>query len=153
MNEGRDAATSAKEYLSQIRKLDIMIQQKVDQLQELQAKAEGVGSMDYSADRVQTSPVDSMSKNVISIVDLEADIRRKLNQYIQTKTKIIDEIQALDDAKHIEILYKRYVEYKTITAVAYEMGYEYTWLCHLHGDALAAFTDKYLKTTNKHKGE
>lgn len=130
-----------------------MIQQKMDQLQELQAKAEGLGSMDYSADRVQTSPVDSMSKDVIAIVDMGADIRRKLNQYIQTKAKIIDEIQALDDTKHIEILYKRYVEYKTITTVAYEMGYEYTWLCHLHGDALAAFTDKYLRNTNKHKGE
>ena len=105
--------------------------------------------MDYSADRVQTTPVDSMSANVGRMLELEEQVMQRLRQYIETKARIMDEIQQLEDARYIDILYKRYVEYKSITAVAYEMGYEYTWLCHLHGDALKAFGDKFLKPTNK----
>lgn len=105
--------------------------------------------MDYSADRVQSAPVDSLSQNVGRMLDIEKSIRQKLMAYIEMKTRIVDEIQQLEDERYIEILYKRYVEYKSITAVAYEMGYEYTWICHLHGEALKAFGDKYLKNTNK----
>ena len=126
-----------------------MIRQKADQLAELRTKAEGNGSMDYAADRVQTTPVDSMSANVGRMLELEEQVMMTLRQYIETKTKIVDEIQQLEDARYIEILYKRYVEYKSITAVAYEMGYEYTWFCHLHGDALKAFGDRFLNPTNK----
>ncbi len=141
---------NVKTYLNQIRKLDILIRQKQEQLQELRSKAEGQGSVDYAADRVQTSPVDSLSENVAAFVDLQSEIENTLRQYIRTKSMIIDQIQQLEDTRYIEILYKRYVEYKNITVVAYEMGYEYTWLCHLHGDALNAFAEKHMKNTSKH---
>lgn len=49
---------NAKEHLSQIKRLNIQIRQKKEQLEELSVKAQGLRSFDYTADRVQsTQPI------------------------------------------------------------------------------------------------
>ncbi len=109
-----------------------------------------MSSFDYSADRVQSTPVDKLSADVGRILELEEQIRARMMQYIEAKTRIIDEIQQLQEPRYIEILYKRYVEDKNLTIVAKEIPYEYTYACHLHGEALKAFEDKILNATNNH---
>ena len=122
-----------------------MIKQKKEQLEELNVKAQGLSSFDYSADRVQTTPAgDQLSTDVGRILELEDEIRAKLMQYIEAKTKIIDEIQMLKETKYIQILYKRYVEDKNMAQVAKEIPYEYAYACHMHGEALKAFEEKIL---------
>ena len=122
-----------------------MIKQKKEQLEELNVKAQGLSSFDYSADRVQTTPAgDQLSTDVGRILELEDQIRAKLMQYIEAKTKIIDEIQMLKETKYIQILYKRYVEDKNMAQVAKEIPYEYAYACHMHGEALKAFEEKIL---------
>ena len=122
-----------------------MIKQKKEQLEELNVKAQGLSSFDYSADRVQTTPAgDQLSTDVGRILELEDQIRAKLMQYIEAKTRIIDEIQMLKETKYIQILYKRYVEDKNMAQVAKEIPYEYAYACHMHGEALKAFEEKIL---------
>ena len=122
-----------------------MIKQKKEQLEELNVKAQGLSSFDYSADRVQTTPAgDQLSTDVGRILELEDQIRAKLMQYIEAKTKIIDEIQMLKETKYIQILYKRYVEDKNMAQIAKEIPYEYAYACHMHGEALKAFEEKIL---------
>lgn len=122
-----------------------MIKQKKEQLEELNVKAQGLSSFDYSAERVQTTPAgDQLSTDVGRILELEDQIRAKLMQYIEAKTKIIDEIQMLKETKYIQILYKRYVEDKNMAQIAKEIPYEYAYACHMHGEALKAFEEKIL---------
>ena len=49
------------------------------------------------------------------------------------------EIQSLDSPVYIDILYKRYVEYKTLEEIAVEMSYSYRQVLRLHGLALQDF--------------
>ena len=46
----------AKEYLQQLRRLDTVIDQKIKELDDLRSMSTSVGSIDYSKERVQTSP-------------------------------------------------------------------------------------------------
>ena len=99
----------------------------------------GCNAIDYG-ERVQTSPsADEIPNEVIRRAELEADISRKIERFLQLKHKIINEIQSLDNAVYVSILYKRYVEYKSLEEIAVEMNYSYRQIKRLHGLALLDF--------------
>ena len=99
-----------KEYLRQLHRLEVCIEQRQEELNRLREFI-GCNAIDYG-ERVQTSPsADSIPNEVIRRAELEADISRKIERFLQLKHKIINEIQSLDNAVYVNILYKRYVEY------------------------------------------
>lgn len=62
------------EFLRVLRKSDREIAKKMDKLEELKAKIEGVGAISY-AERVQSSgEMDRMASTLVKIVDLEREI-------------------------------------------------------------------------------
>ena len=127
-----------KEYLRQLHRLELCIEQRQEELNRLRELI-GSHAIDYG-ERVQTSPsADSIPDEVIRRADLEADISRKIERFLQLKHKIINEIQLLDNAVYVNILYKRYVEYKTLEEIAVEMNYSYRQIKRLHGLALLDF--------------
>lgn len=132
-----------KEYLRQLRRLELCIEQRQEELNRLRELI-GCNAIDYG-ERVQTSPsADSIPNEVIIRAELEADISRKIERFLQLKHKIINEIQSLDNAVYVSILYKRYVEYKSLEEIAVEMNYSYIHIKRLHGYALKKFSAKYI---------
>lgn len=131
-----------KEYLRQLRVFSIKIQQKKDELEGLKAAAENV-SAGIDSERVQTSPKDRMPDDVSRIVDLESEIHKDIQELLILKNKIINEIQGLSNPVYIEILYKRYVEYKSLEEISVELKYSYVHVKRLHGIALQAFRRFY----------
>lgn len=101
----------AKEYLQQLQRLDTIINQKLAELEDLRLKAEGVGSIDYAKDKVQTSAAgDAPFVNIIGrMADLKAEISAEIEEYANEKHLIIKQIQALANPAYVQILYKRYV--------------------------------------------
>ena len=131
-----------KEYLRQLRRLEVCIEQRQEELNRLRELI-GCNAIDY-CERVQTSPsADSIPNEVIRRVELEADISRKIERFLQLKHKIINEIQSLDNAAYVSILYKRYVEYKSLEEIAVEMNYSYIHIKRLHGYALLEFKKRF----------
>lgn len=127
-----------KEYLRQLRRLEVCIEQRQEELNRLRELI-GCHAIDYG-DRVQTSPsADSIPNEVIRRAELEADISRKIERFLQLKHKIINEIQSLDNAVYVKILYMRYVEYKSLDEIAEKMNYSYRQVLRLHGTALKEF--------------
>jgi len=140
----------AKEYLQKLQRLDTVINQKIAELNDLRMKAEGVGSIDYARDKVQTSPAaDAPFANMVGqIADLKAEIGAEIEKYMHEKHRIINQIQALENSRHIEILYKRYVEFKSLEAIAAEMRFTYQYIVELHGCALREFQTTYKNLYN-----
>lgn len=144
----------AKEYLQQLQWIDTVIGQKIKEAEDLHLKSACTGSIDYSKERVQTSasrdaPFAKMTEN---ITDLEMEINQEINEFHLQKHKIINEIQGLNNSKHIEILYKRYIEFKRLEVIAVEMNFTYQYVVELHGCALKEFQKTYenlLKTYRK----
>ena len=127
-----------KEYLRQLHRLELCIEQRQEELNRLRELI-GCHAIDYG-DRVQTSPsADSIPNEVIRRAELEADISRKIERFLQLKHKIINEIQSLDNAVYVKILYMRYVEYKSLDEIAEKMNYSYVHMKRLHGSALNEF--------------
>ena len=127
-----------KEYLRQLHRLELCIEQRQEELNRLRELI-GSHAIDYG-ERVQTSPsADSIPNEVIRRAELEADISRKIERFLQLKHKIINEIQSLDNAVYVKILYMRYVEYKSLDEIAEKMNYSYRQVLRLHGTALKEF--------------
>lgn len=135
----------AKDYLKQVELLDIRINQKMKQRDELKALASELKSFDYSTEKVQSSGnPDGMSGKVSRYVDMEREIDTEIDNFVNLKDKIIREIQSLDDARYIIVLYMRYLNYKKFEEIAVELNYDYQHVRRLHGQALQAFEEKIL---------
>lgn len=85
----------------------------------------------------------------MAAVDKYVDLERKINNMIDRMTdlrhEIIEKIQQLNDERYVQILYKRYVEFKSFELIACELKYDYKWTCRLHGYALQEFEKEVLK--------
>lgn len=139
---------TVKEYLEQIKTLDIKIDQKQKQLDELRLKAYGDKSPSIGKSLIQSSPNgDQMESSVVRYVDLEHEIEVMIDNYTDTKNRIINEIHMLNNNLFIQLLFKRYVEYKQLDVIAIEMNYTEDYIRHVHGNALEAFRTKVLNRT------
>lgn len=144
---------SAKEYLQQLRRFDLLINQKIQELSELRMTAESLPGMKYSEDKVQKS----LSQNapfissVHRIIELEKEIDAEIDRFVDEKHRIINQIQGLSDMQHIEVLFKRYVEYKSLETISEEMGYTPQYVREIHGQALEKFQETYINQQNPTK--
>lgn len=131
----------AKEYLQQLQRLDTMINQKIKELGDLRLMSQSAGGIDYSKERVQSSPSGDAPfvKPVLRMIELEQEINAEIDRFVDEKHEIINQIQALQNPKHIDILYKHYVEFKRLEIVAVEMNFTYQYIVELHGTALKEF--------------
>ena len=135
----------AKEYLQQLQRLDTIISQKMVELEDLHLKVTSTGSIDYSKERVQTSPSgDAPFANMIArIADLEDEINAEIDRFVDEKHKIINQIQGLKNSDYISLLFKRYVEFKKFETIAVEMNFTYQYVLNMHGYALKEFESAY----------
>lgn len=139
----------AKEYLQQLQRLDTVINQKIKEVQDLRVQMQSGGGIDYSKERVQSSPSGDAPfvKPICKIIDLEAEINAEIDKFVDEKHKIINQIQGLKNSDYISLLFKRYVEFKSLERICVEMNFSYDYIKHLHGYALKEFEDKILNTT------
>jgi hypothetical protein len=142
---------TAREYLQQLQKLNMLINQKTNELEDLHALSTSVSGVDYSKDRVQTSTsADAPFVKIINkIITIDEEVKEEIDSLARKKHKIINQIQALNNPKYIEILYKHYVEFKRLEVVAVEMNYSIRNIYFIHRKALQIFQSKYLTKSKK----
>lgn len=134
---------TAKEYLEQLSVLNEMIDQNVERLGELRELAGSTGGIQYG-ERVQTSPSgDVLEKKVVKYVQLEQEISNEIDKFADAKEQIIREIRGLHNKNYIQVLYKIYVQFKSVRDVSKEIGKSYGYTIELHNKALSAFKNTY----------
>lgn len=136
-----DKKLTAKQYLDQLRVIDTKINQKMEELADLMTAATSTGAIDYSKDRVQTSPQNAQENRICKYVDLDAEINREIDEFVDIKHRVTREIQELNVDYYIKILFKVYVQYKTVKDAANEIGLSYQYVRDLHKKALKAFEE------------
>lgn len=131
---------TTKEYLSQIRLLNLKIDQKMEEKADLMSRAMGNHSPVLTKDKVQSSiSGDKMSNTIDRYVDLEKEIDDLIDMYVDKRDTIINQIHQMNNHRYIRILYLRYVKYCTFEYIAVEMNYSIRGIYKLHGNALQAF--------------
>lgn len=134
---------NAKKYLEKIREAEIKLGQRIDELNDMRSRITLISGIDYSKDRVQSSP-SSGNKQIEALVDLEAKIWSAVQTEEELKDKIIGEIQQLTNPLYVDILFRRYVKFQSFERISYDMNYAYNYVCNLHGEALIAFENEVL---------
>lgn len=136
---------TAKEYLQEIKKMDISIDQMQAEFDLLKKGRTYIGGMDYSADRVQTSPNGSgFTKLSDKLYDMQKEINEEIDRFNDMRHKRICQIQKLSKTEYVDILFRRYVQYQSFEVISADMGFSYNYVCNLHGEALKEFAEKFL---------
>lgn len=135
---------TARQYLTQLQELDTNINQDLERLDDMKTNACSTGAIDYSAERVQTSPSgDSLCKAVTNYVAFNEQINREIDSFSDAKEQIIKQIRGLHDARYSQVLFKVYVQFKTLKVASGEMGMSYQYVRNLHSAALTRFEEIY----------
>nr|DAO05092.1 MAG TPA: Protein of unknown function (DUF1492) [Bacteriophage sp.] len=134
---------TTKEYLGQISRLNRMINNKLTEIAQLKDMAASI-SAPQSGDRVQTTPnFDKIGTKYAKIDEMERKIDGMVDELVDKKEKIIQQIDSMEDENTYNILFARYIEKKTFEVIATEMKYSWRQVVRLHGTALKQFEKKY----------
>lgn len=132
-----------KEYLGQLDRLDKMIQNKLSEIYQLKTMACSV-TVSKNGERVQTSSdKDKLGSTIAKIVDLEQETDDLIDSFIDKRTHIIKQIDAIEDINMYHVLSARYVGKKTFDEIAAEMNYSRMQVNRIHGNALLEFEKRY----------
>ena len=135
---------TAREYLEQLAALDTNINQNIERLSEMKTNASCIGAIEYSKGRVQTSlSGDKLCNDVIRYVSFEEQINAEIDQFVDAKEQIIKEIRGLRVNNYIQVLFKVYVQFKSIKVAASEMNMSYPYVREVHRKALDLFEQTY----------
>lgn len=134
---------TTKEYLGQISRLNRMINNKLTEIAQLKDMAASI-SAPQSGEIVQTTPnFDKIGTRYAKIDEMERKIDGMVDELVDKKEKIIQQIDSMEDENTYNILFARYIEKKTFEVIATEMKYSWRQVVRLHGTALKQFEKKY----------
>lgn len=127
--------SNAKEYLNGIkykrRQLDRFKRRRADLHLDV-----SFGGIDYSADRVQSTPQNKMENAMIKLSERMAYLDRRILELSIEIDDRLSSIESLENGTYRDILFKHYAEYKSFEQISVEMGYAYNYTCNIHGEAL-----------------
>lgn len=130
---------TAKEYLSELQLFNIRIEQLHEQKQMYLDMATSITAF-INPVKVQSSyQTDRMADAVSKAVDMDALIDEEINNLWRRKNEIIQQIQELHNSKYMQLLFKVYVQQKSIRGSAIEMDMSYAYVIELHKKALSEF--------------
>ena len=131
----------AKEYLRSLKRLDVKIKHLQWELEELENKAIGISSVDYSGDNVQSSSCGDPAfvKMMPKIKAVKDELEKTIEDFVEKRHEMILMIDSLSNTNHTQVLFKRYVEFKKFDDIATEMSYEVQSVKNLHWRAIQEF--------------
>lgn len=126
----------AKEFLRQVKKLDLQIKNKLIERQQWKDIALGI-TVSMEGERVQSSSSQQkMADAVERCVDMEAEIDSLVDKLIDTKKEVVQTIEQLDSPTEYDVLHRRYIQYQSLQDVADHYKKDYGWATTVHGRAL-----------------
>lgn len=125
----------AKEFLSQLEKLDRLIENKLIEKEQWKSIATGTTAK-MGSEKVQSSgSQQKMADAVVKYVELETEIDQCIDRLIDTKKDVIAVIEQLHSTEY-DVLHMVYVQHLTFFDVAEKYKMSYSWATTIHGRAL-----------------
>lgn len=136
---------TTKSYLSQIERLDRMIQNKLSEIYQLKTMACSV-TVSNDGDRVQNSgDKDRIGTTVAKIVDLERETDELVDSFVEKRKRIVEQIDSIDNIDYYNVLSMRYVSRDTFESISEKTNWSIRKVFTLHGKALLDFETRYGK--------
>ena len=140
---------TAKEYLSGIRKKRLHCRTLAAKLEEIEEMAKGVKAVTYDKDKIQVTPANMMEQYMMEYMEVSEKLAKALSEYGRQIAVAEQQIEAMPNFLHAEILRLRYIaddngRRMTLERIACEMHKSFDRVRHLHGQALREFERRYL---------
>lgn len=130
---------TTKSYLSQIERLDRMIQNKLSEIYQLKTMACSV-TVSNDGERVQNSgDKDRMGTTVAKIVDLERETDELVDSFVEKRKRIVKQIDSIENVDYYHVLSMRYIARDTFETIAEKTNWSIRKVFSLHGKALLEF--------------
>lgn len=134
---------TAKQYLSGLQRVKIKIGQLQEQRQMYLEMATSITAA-VTPVKVQTSGThDRVGDNASKAADIGTKIDGEINNLFWKQQEVIKQIQSLRNAEYIQILFKVYVQEKTVKQAAVEMQRSDNYSLKIHNRALEEFERVY----------
>ena len=143
----------AKAYLEQIKESREKIRQLENQLESVKVAMTEIKSIDLERIHAPGAENDGIIGEIVKLNRIAEDAIKQKVRHETTKDRIIKEIQTLPNVKQVELLNKRYIEYKSLETISVEMGFSYDDIRREHGRALAEFERLVLEKPKKSKDD
>lgn len=113
----------AKDFLKQVRKIDILVDNKQREIDRLKNKAY------YPKNN-------SFESTMVKVIDYGKELNSMIDTLIDKKKEVQAVVDQIDNADMIDIIYKRYFLFETWEQIAEDKNYTFQWLHKLHAKAL-----------------
>lgn len=134
---------TAKEYLLEMQLMKTKIEQLQEQKQMYLDRAVSI-TAPISPVKVQSSSViDRMGDNTAKAMSIDERISENIILLWEKQDEVIKQIQGLHNGNYIQVLFKIYVQKKSVREAAREMKVSYRYVSELHKKALKAFEKMY----------
>ena len=130
---------TAKNYMLQIKSLEIQIGYKKDQIEQLEELLEAPKTVGFGDEVVSGGRVpDRLAGLVCKLADLKDEYSRDVERLVALKDEIIKKMDKVTSEypDGAEVLYKRYFQRKNWATIAEEMSYSAAQIYRIHGRAL-----------------
>lgn len=145
--------SEAKEYLEQIKLYDAIVDSGLEELAMLKSKVKRITpTMKDGGGSGNSSVQDRMAEAVAKIVDLQEEINRNVDIFVDSKREAGALLKKVRNADFYKVLHMRYIQYKSFAQIAAEMGLTERGASKLNGRALQAF-DKVLRSNKAESGQ
>lgn len=132
---------TAKEYLSQVYKLDHKIHIMKLEVEEYNRLSLSIPSIDYSRERVDHTPSNESyyAKWIEKAIDKQAEINEKIKELEILKLEVSNEIDKLENENYRMILKYRYINSMTFPDIAKKIFLAESTVKRLHREAVESF--------------
>ena len=131
-----------KEYLQQAYYLDQAINDNLNTLRALKIKAKALSNLDISKEAVQgRKRQNRIADTIPQIIDLEEQIKAKIEEQIKVKQDIEKSISKIKDIKSRTVLTKRYMHFKPWEQIAEDLNKSLSRIFDLHGKGIKSITN------------
>mgnify|MGYP001940171862 FL=1 len=134
----------AKTYLNQIRFTNQEIESRVSERNKLR-QAITLKTSSFKEDKVQESGTTNFDDKYMKFLEVSEEINQKIDDLIDLKMKVSNEIDLLDKPEHRILLRLRYIDLNNFEEIAVKMHYDIRQVTRIHGDALQVFEAYVLK--------
>ena len=129
----------AKELLSELQNLDMDIQSRIDEINELEA---GLLSSPKWADvKVKSSQTKKVDDVYVQLIMMKDEIEKDTNVVINRKLELGRMINKLADPKHRTILRMTYINKGTADSICYDLKMSRTTYYRLKNEAILALEE------------
>lgn len=139
---------TAKEYLQQVRKLNLQIRNKKLELENLTYQMTGSRALSFTdkPPTVSKSTKSPQEKFIHRYLKYEQDIKSDIAKLLDLKKEVMQMIDRIGDSSCVDLLYRRYIHCQSWKQISAEMNYNHQYIFQLHSKALRLFDEVLTKS-------